>query len=138
MKVLAFGSTTIRRAEALKGAEPDACFYVQSAGMIGNKIHIDFATDPPPDIVVEVDISHESTSKLTIYADLAVPEVWRFDGRVLTIYRLEQSEYVISTESAALPALTSETLTEFLNRAEKEGQYETVLAFEEWLRSQTA
>lgn len=106
--------------------------------MIGNKIHIDFATDPPPDIVVEVDISHESTSKLTIYADLAVPEVWRFDGRVLTIYRLEQSEYVISTESAALPALTSETLTEFLNRAEKEGQYETVLAFEEWLRSQTA
>ena len=136
IKVLSFGSTTIKKVHALKGTEPDACFYVQSAGKIGNKIHIDFATDPPPDIVVEVDISHESMTKLPIYAGLGVPEVWHFDGRVLTIYRLEQDHYVISPDSVALPVLTSERLTEFLNRAEKEGQYETVVAFEEWLRNQ--
>ncbi len=40
-----------------KGSEPDACFYVQSASRIGNRVLLDFTNDPPPDIVVEVDIT---------------------------------------------------------------------------------
>ena len=44
----------------LKGAEPDACFYVQSAKIIGNKIRLDLRVASPPDVVLEVDIHPES------------------------------------------------------------------------------
>ena len=53
MDILAFGSATMRKRKHSKGNEPDACFYVQTAALIGNKIQLDFETDPPPDIVVE-------------------------------------------------------------------------------------
>ncbi|MEJ7710014.1 MAG: Uma2 family endonuclease [Pyrinomonadaceae bacterium] len=55
-----------------KGLEPDACFYVQSAPLIGNRMQLDFTTDPPPDIAVEIDIHHGSISKFPIYAALGV------------------------------------------------------------------
>ena len=39
--------------------------------------------DPPPDLVIEVDITRSSLDKLSIYAALRVPEVWRYtDGEV--------------------------------------------------------
>jgi hypothetical protein len=37
--------------------------------------------------------------------------------------------------SQALPMLTADILSEFLARSKREGQYETLLAFEEWLNT---
>ena len=116
-----------------KGSEPDACFYVQSASRIGNRVLLDFTNDPPPDIVVEVDINHDSLSKFPIYAALGVSEIWRYDGQALTIHLLEHNQYITSEASVALPMLTSAVLTEFLSRSRSEDQYETLLEFETWL-----
>jgi Uma2 family endonuclease len=66
IKVLFYGSTTIKKQSEQKGAEPDACFYVQTADAVGTKEQIDFNTDPPPDVVLETDIHHESISKFPI------------------------------------------------------------------------
>ncbi|HMJ26836.1 MAG TPA: Uma2 family endonuclease, partial [Pyrinomonadaceae bacterium] len=96
IKVLFYGSTTIRKQSEQKGAEPDACFYVQTANVVGTKDEIDFETDPPPDIVVEIDIHHESISKFPIYAALGVPEVWRYDGESIAIYQLRDGKFVSS------------------------------------------
>ncbi len=132
-----FGAPTMRKEKRRKGLEPDACFYVQSAPLIGNRMQLDFATDPPPDIAVEIDIHHGSTPKFPIYAALGVPEVWRFDGQQLTIHHLAQDEAYIAVEnSRALPLLTSRTLTDFLTRLREEGEFQTILAFDEWLQSQ--
>src|SRR5436190_15712806 len=60
--ILAFGSATMRKRKRKKGNEPDGCFYVQSAPLIGNRIQLDFEIDPPPDIAVEIDIHHDSRS----------------------------------------------------------------------------
>jgi Uma2 family endonuclease len=136
IKVLFYGSTTIRKRSAQKGAEPDACFYVQAADVVGTKDEIDFETDPPPDIVVEIDIHHEWISKIPIYAALGVPEVWRYDGESLTLYHLRDGQYLLADASQALPILTSAVLSQFLARSPKEDQYGIVLAFEEWLRGQ--
>jgi len=38
---------------------------------------MDLAVDPPPDLVIEIDIPSPSFSKLPIYADMGVPDVWR-------------------------------------------------------------
>ena len=133
IKVLSFGSFTMKRKIELRGAEPDACFYVQSANVIGGKSHIDLASDPPPDVVVEIDVHHESVSKLPIYAGLGVPEVWRYDGQTLTISRLEGERYSDAKESLALPMLTAAVLTDFLSLGREKDQYEVFLAFEKWL-----
>ena len=133
IRVLSFGSSTIKRRATDTGSEPDGCFYVQSAAAIGNKLRIDFGKDPPPDIVAEIDIHHESLFKLPAYAALGIPEVWRFDGKALLMYHLTEGEYVAAESSRALPMLTSRTLTEFLALGEHKDQYDIVLAFEAWL-----
>jgi len=133
IRVLSFGSSTIRKRVEDKGSEPDGCFYVQSAAAIGKKLRIDFGKDPPPDIVVEVDIHHESLFKFPVFAALGIPEVWRFDGKALLMYNLTKGEYVPAESSRALPMLTSSTLTEFLALGQHKDQYDIVLAFEAWL-----
>jgi Uma2 family endonuclease len=80
INILFFGSATMRKKQKTKGNEPDACFCVQTATLIGNRIDLDFTVDPPSDVVVEVDIHHASTNNDPIYAALGVPEIWRYDG----------------------------------------------------------
>lgn len=136
LTILSFGSATMRKKKKKKGNEPDACFYVQTASVIGNRMHIDFAVDPPPDIVVEVDIHHDSLDKFSIYAALGAPEIWRYDGKRLTIYHLQQDQYVSVEQSIALPVLSGSVLTDFLNRLSQEGESPALVAFDQWLESQ--
>ncbi len=126
----------MRKEKRRKGLEPDACFYVQSAPLIGNRMQLDFTSDPPPDIAVEIDVHHESLSKFSIYAALGVPEIWHYDGKLLTIHYLQQDAYVTAETSRALPLLSSHILTEFLTHLREEGEFQTILAFDEWLQTQ--
>ena len=134
IKTVFFGAATLKRNP--RGIEPDACFYVQSTSIIGNKINLDLRLDPPPDVVLEVDIHHESFSRFHIYEGLGVPELWHYDEQKLTIYHLQEERYEAVTQSLAFPILTDEVLTKFLAQSQNEGQDETLLAFEEWLRGQ--
>src|SRR5439155_7660604 len=71
------GSTTFKREDLERGFEPDSCFYVQRAAQIAGKKRLDLTADPPPDLVLEIDITHPSLDKLSIFAAAGVPEVWR-------------------------------------------------------------
>jgi len=135
MNIRFFGSATMRTRKKKKGSEPDACFYVHSASIIGNRMQIDFTVDPPPDIVVEVDVHHDSRDKFSIYAALGVPEIWRYDGQELTIHILQEDQYVGVETSAALPMLSGRALTDFLARLPKDGESQTLVAFDEWLQT---
>ncbi|HSB12626.1 MAG TPA: Uma2 family endonuclease [Blastocatellia bacterium] len=141
LNILSFGSATMRKRKRSKGHEPDASFYVQSAALIGNRVEVDFETDPPPDIVVEIDVHHDSRPRFPVYGALAVPEIWRYDGEAMTIYHLiEDSEsgttgYMERETSVALPILSAQFLTGMLDRMRKEGELNALLAFDEWLQS---
>lgn len=135
INIRSFGSATMRKKARKKGSEPDGCYYVQTASLIGNTMHIDFAADPPPDIVLEVDIHHDSRKKFPIYAALGVPEIWRYDGEELTIHQLRDDEYFSVESSLALPVLSASVLTDFLARLSKDGESQTLVAFDEWLQS---
>jgi Uma2 family endonuclease len=135
LKVLFFGSATMKKQSQQKGVEPDACFYVQNADLVGKKDELDFNNDPPPDVVVEIDLFHESLSKFPIYAALRVPELWRYEKDRLTIYHLRGDEYVPSENSQSLPLLDGAVLTSFLRLTTTQDQYDILLAFEEWLES---
>src|SRR5437867_3746883 len=100
------GSTTFKRKGDLQGAEPDACFYVNNAAAIVGKRRIDLDIDPPPDVVVEADITNESLSKFPIYAAFLVPEIWRYDGKQARIYHLVNESYLERNASLSFPFLT--------------------------------
>ena len=136
VEILSFGSATIKKSRLMQGAEPDACFYVQTAAQIGNRIQLDFSVDPPPDVAVEIDLHHESLYKIPIYAALGVSEIWRYDGEKLEIHKLAGGEYVRQERSDALPILSAEILTDFLNRSRTETQPKILFAFEDWLKTQ--
>ena len=53
----------------------------------------------------------------------------------MTIYLLQQSDYVGVETSLALPMLSSRVLTEYLRRMQQDGEFNAILAFDEWLQS---
>lgn len=137
IKILNYKSSTMKVTKELKGVEPDGCFYVQSADKLPNKLRIDFSKDPMPDIVLEIDIYHDSKSKFEIYASFGVKEIWRFDGKNFEIYELQKkAEYKQIKQSNSLPILTAKVLNDLLNQSDEKDQYEILLEFEEWLKMQ--
>jgi Uma2 family endonuclease len=81
-------STTFKREDLARGFEPDECYYIAHAGVVRGKDDIDMTVDPPPDLIIEVDISRSSLNKFGIYRALGIPEVWRYDGETLHLYVL--------------------------------------------------
>jgi len=128
------GSMTIRSAWQSKGAEPDTCFYVQNAARIIGKRSLDFNTDPPPDIVVEIDLTNASQSKFPIYAALGVHEIWRYDGNQAYFYHLSAEQYVEILHSRAFPFLTSIVLAQLIEQSKTEGQDAALDAARAWVR----
>lgn len=101
------GSTTFKRRDLDRGFEPDSCFYFKNEPAIRDKRSIDLATDPPPDLVIKIDITHSSIDKHNLFAALGVPEVWRYDGEQVVILFLDGDEYISSDRSLALPRVTA-------------------------------
>jgi len=111
------GSTTFRRRESKQGVEPDSCFYVQNVERIRGERELDLSVDPPPDLVIEVEITSPLVNKLPIYAGLGVPEIWVTDGLGARILRLASGKYRATEQSRVLPPLTASALSEFLDRS---------------------
>lgn len=129
-----YGSTAYRARKKAKGAEPDTSFYVQNARAMRGKDHIDLEIDLPPDVVVEIDTTNESTDKLAIYADLGVPEVWLHDGREFQILILDEGRYVPSDRGNAFPLITGDILTEYLDVGKTDGTTAMIKSFRRFLQ----
>ena len=112
------GSTTFKREDIGRGFEPDSCFYLQHAAHVRGRERIDLATDPPPDLVIEIDMTHPSLDKLPMYEAIGVPEVWRYDGQHLQISRLVTGRYTEVQTSAALPGITRRHLEEWMDASQ--------------------
>lgn len=132
------GSTTFRREDLAKGFEPDSSFYIKNAEAIQGKDEIDLYIDPPPDLVIEVDITSPSLPRFPIFAATGVPEVWRYDGRLVQIFKLNTAAqgYELAPHSLALPPVSGEVLTKFLRDSETMKSSFWVRAVREWTRTQ--
>jgi len=135
LDVLSLGSVTLKVEPKGKGVEADDCFYVQHAGEIGEKDQLDLRSDPPPDLVLEIDVSHDSSGKFQIYAALGVPEIWRYDGSEFSLWQLSGQTYVSVSRSLAFPILTVEDLAGFLSRSQTQGRKLARQHFRAWVRS---
>lgn len=115
MEVLSFGSTTFDNEELKQGVEPDSYFYIQNASRV-NPTDDSPPKDFPPDLVVEVDITSSSKSRLSIYRVMEVAEVWRYRRNQLAILQLQEGEYVECESSSIFPTISGNVLNEFLKQ----------------------
>ncbi|MFQ4139935.1 Uma2 family endonuclease [Nodosilinea sp. PGN35] len=133
LKIKTLGSTTLDREDLDRGAEPDNAYYIQNQPLVAGKI-IDLQTDPPPDLVVEVDITHTDIDKLSLYANLGIPEFWRYNGKIWRIYQLENEMYREVQASPTFPLVAKAKLYEFLAQA-KLDEVDAELNLRQWLQS---
>jgi Uma2 family endonuclease len=126
-------STTLNRPDLKVGAEPDQCYYVKNEHLVRGKT-VDLRTDPPPDLVIEVDVTHTDINKNALYQDLGVSEFWRFNGKILTIYSLQKGQYQEVETSPTFPWMTKEMLYQFLEDAQQHGETSAKRTFRHWLK----
>ena len=139
------GTTTLRRRcrrEPLsgQGREPDASFFFGAqADQIAVRRSLDLKVDPPPDLAIEVDNAADSHWKLRVFARLRVPEVWRYDVEVGTLWFGSlgaRGKYEAIEQSAALSMLSRAWALDVLGRGEglTDSRYEKLL--EGWIRTE--
>ncbi len=131
------GSTTFGREDLARSFEPDACFYLDHADAMTLERPLDLTVEPPPDLVIEVDISPSSLNKLPLYAALGVPEVWRYTDGEVEIWCLEEGVYTAVDTSRVLPGIDASMVTRFLDEARtaanQTGWFKSVIAAVETL-----
>ena len=76
------------------------------------------------------------STKLPIYAQVGVPEIWRYDGQRLRIYILTPEGYVESDTSFALPLLTGQRLSEALVQSKTVKRTTLLRSFRTWIRQE--
>ena len=114
-----FGSTTFRIKDGKRGFEPDACFYIENLAQVRNKKELDLRIDPPPDIVIEIDITSSSINKLSIMAEVRVPEVWHYGKKGCRILGLEKQTYRERKSSASFPQLTPQGIAHLIEESNR-------------------
>ena len=133
-EILCYGSATLKIEKKRKGAEADECLYIEQAAIIAGKDVIDLRSDPPPDLVVEIDETRDSSTKLPIYAGLGVPEAWRYDGDRFSFWQLTTEGYVETPFSRAFPFLSAAHLAEFISNCDTLGPRAARTIFRAWVR----
>lgn len=83
------------------GIEPDYCFYIDNWQAVSGKKRIDWQNDPPPDLVIEIDVT--SYSDVQDYLPYRVPEVWLCKNQQTLIYQLQGATYQLQTHSRYFP-----------------------------------
>lgn len=134
MRLKTMGSTTMNYPQLRKGAEPDNAYYIQNQPLVKGRT-VNFSQDPPPDLVVEVDITHTDIAKNQFYATLGVLEFWRFNGKIWRVYQLQQGVYVELERSPTFPCVPKERLYAFLEQA-KDDEIEAVQSLRAWWHEQ--
>jgi Uma2 family endonuclease len=133
--ILSGGSTTLNREDLERGLEGDECWWIQHEAQVRTFREIDLNRDPPPDLVLEVEISRSVLSRIAIYATIGGPEVWRWNGQALTVCLLqEDGTYVVSTTSLSFPFLPVAELGRFLSMLQTMSETSVIRACRDWVR----
>lgn len=129
------GSTTLKRLTKKKGLEGDQCYWIANEPAVRTKKRINLNTDPPPDLVIEIDVMHSVVNREKIYAALGVLEMWVLSRDVrLAAYALHQGVWQPIEYSHSFPFLRVADLNPFVARIGVDDDTSVLSDFAEWLR----
>ncbi|MGF1513876.1 MAG: Uma2 family endonuclease [Elainellaceae cyanobacterium] len=127
-----FDPITLKRFQR-KGLEPDRCFYIQNRAAILGKERIDLEVDPPPDLVLEVDLT--SLTAVDDYSDIGAPEIWIYRQQSLSIYTFDGQRYCPQANSPLFPEKpVKELIPDYVERGWAAGLSVAVREFEAYLQ----
>ncbi len=130
---------TLRRRKKQRGLEADNCYWIANAGkMRSKKGRINLRLDPPPDLAIEIEVSRTALKRMSVYAALKIPEVWRFRHGMVTFHILRDGNYCIEPTSLAFPHLASTDLNPFTAQFGETDETVLVRQFRDWVRQQAA
>ncbi len=136
INLLNAGKTTFRKRAKSKGVEADTAFYIKNESKVRGLLDLDLSKDPPPDLVIEVDVTSPSLDKFPIYAALGVSEIWLYKGEKVEFFKLHGEKYLPIKNSIALPSLSSEKATRFLQKGLNEVYNKWVKEVRKWANEQ--
>jgi Uma2 family endonuclease len=131
-----YGSTTWRQRAKQAGLEADNSFYFQNEAIVRGRLDIDLTQDPPPELALEIDVTSKSLERFPIYARLGIPELWCYDVGTLTIYHLQNSQYVEVEQSTIFPQLDIRSLPQLIEQNRSAGRLALRRSVREWVREQ--
>ena len=135
MRVKHGGSTTLKRLTKKKGLEADQCYWIANEPAVRTKKRIDLRVDPPPDLVIEIDVMHSVVNREKIYAALGVPEMWLLSRDVkLAAFALDRGEWRPAERSLSFPFLRVADLNPFVSRIGVDDDTTVLAGFAAWLR----
>jgi Uma2 family endonuclease len=128
------GQTTFKDKLLDCGLEPDECYYIEHEANVRGRT-INLKVDPPPDLVLEVDVTTSVIDRFPIYAAIGFPEIWQYVGGEIIVHVLESNgEYTVTNESVALPMVSVKKLVEHLQLCNQTDETSWVRAFRQWVR----
>ncbi len=136
LEVRSLSASTWSRPDLQKGVEADECYYIQHEAAVRGKMQLDLMVDPPPDLAIEIDVTSLSLPRLSIYAALGVPELWRFTSQEFTILGLGAGGYERCDRSLALPIMTAAGVAGLLEQAQEMGETSWAKLVRQWVRSE--
>jgi Uma2 family endonuclease len=130
------GSITLKRELKNRGLEPDECYYVAHSAKVRGVKRITLEKHPPPDLVIEVDVTSKSLNRFEAYAKLGVPEIWRYERGGLQLFgRTSDSDYETIDHSLAFPMIARSDLQRFLKQHAKRDEFDIINDYIAWLNS---
>lgn len=128
------GSSTLMLEAKGRGLEADSCCWIENESAIRAVKRLDLTIHRPPDLVVEIDITHAVVDRESVYAALGVPEMWHFDTKTgLTAWTRADEGWTRIEFSQGLPMIRVADLTPFLERWWRDGQTAVLKDFRKWL-----
>jgi Uma2 family endonuclease len=128
---------TLKRPDLEKGVEPDRLFYFgENAAQVQKIRDLDLTISPPPDLVIEVDITSSSVPRLPIFAALGIPEAWRIDDDddLQFLHLQPDGTYLLQTRSRAFPALLAAEAARFLEQGQGANKTAWIKTFRAYVR----
>ncbi len=131
------GAMTFQRDDLEKGFEPDECWWIANESAVRKITDVDFTKNPPPDLAIEVEMSHSLAKRIAIYAAMGIAEVWRFNGQRLRFCVLSADRtYLESGHSQSFPFLRPDDLLPYLNLPDDTDETTRLRSYVNWLRIQ--
>lgn len=137
--ILSGGAMTLKEQSVLRGVEPDDVYWIAGEAAMRGKTEFTPGSDPPPDLVIETEISRTVIDRLQILAALGVGEVWRSSPEGIEVLLLnEDGTYEEATASKALPLPVVAELAPFARIDDATDETTLIRQFREWVRERFA
>ena len=118
--------------------EGDETFYFgEHAERMKRQERIDLDAQPPPDLAVELEVSHSADDAVIVWGRVGVPEVWRFDPIAWNCsfwHRRRNGTYARRERSLAFPMLSPDEVLEQMRLAEELGPDDWQARLGRWVR----